>query len=109
MYGIDGRLLLWLQNYISNRYQRVVVGGQQSKWGRVTAGVPQGSVLGPLLFLLYINDIANCVQDVQVRLFADDTCIFLEVDNRVETAELIHNDLARIEQWADKWIISFSA
>ncbi len=109
MCGIDGRLLVWLQNYISNRYQRVVVGGQQSKWGRVTAGVPQGSVLGPLLFLLYINDIANCVQDVQVRLFADDTCIFLEVDNRVETAELINNDLARIEQWADKWIISFSA
>ena len=94
---------------MSERYQRVVIGGQHSDWGQVTAGVPQGSVIGPLLFLLFINDITTCVKDVNIRLFADDTCIFIEVDNREETAALTNNDLERIESWASQWLINFSA
>ena len=82
--------------------------GQHSNWGTIIAGVPQGGVLGPLNFLIYINDIVNCVKDVKVRLFADVTCLFLEVNNRRETAEKVNNDLNRIEKWADKWLVTFS-
>ena len=80
-HAIDGNLLAWLTDHLKDRQQRVVnvVGGQHSNWGTITAGVPQGGVLGPLMFLIYINDIVNCVKNVKVRLFADDTCLFLEV------------------------------
>ena len=74
----------------------------------ITAGVPQGGVLGPLMFFIYINGIVNCVKNEQACLFADDTCLFLEVDNRRETAEKVNNDLNRIEKWADKWLVNFS-
>ena len=96
--GVDGNLLACLTDHLKDRQQCVVVGGQHSNWGTITAGVPQGGVLGPLTFLIYINDIVNCVKNVQVRLFADDACLFLEVDNRRETAEKVNNDLNRIEK-----------
>ena len=70
-YGITGNLLRWLENYISNRYQRVIIRNCLSEKGNLKGGVPQGSVLGPLLFLLYINDIADNTQSFS-RLFADD-------------------------------------
>jgi ribonuclease P/MRP protein subunit RPP40 len=108
LHGLDGQLLSWLQNYLSDRYQRVVIDGQQSEWGKVTAGVPQGSVIGPLLFLLFINDLTSCVQDVNIRLFADDTCVFIDVENREEAALAMNNDLARIECWASQWLVDFS-
>ena len=60
------------------------------------------------MFLIYINDIVNCVKNVKVRLFADDTCLFLEVDNRRKTAEKVNNYLNRIEKWTDKWLVNFS-
>jgi len=74
----------------------------------VKAGVPQGSVLGPLLFLIYINDIANVVQHCKIRLFADDTCLFIEVDNREETAIKINQDLQHLHNWSKEWLITFS-
>ena len=90
-------------------YQRVTINGQHSEWAVINAGVPQGSVLGPLLFLVFINDIINEVNTCNVRLFADDTCIFLEVDNREETAAIINENLQKIDSWANKWLINFSA
>ena len=73
--GITGSLLAWLVDYLRDRYQRVVLNGQLSTWMMIMAGVPQGSVLGPLLFLIYINDITHVIRHCQIRLFADDTSL----------------------------------
>ena len=106
--GISGNLLKWLQSYLSDRRQRVIINGQNSDWKNVTAGVPQGSVLGPLLFLLYINDLSYEIQNCNIRFFADDTCLFINIDNRTEAAERINDDLIRVKNWADKWLVNFS-
>ena len=74
-YGIQGNLFNILENYLQNRQQRVVLDGQESDWREILAGVPQGSVLGPLLFLVYINDLPENLRS-SVKLFADDTSIF---------------------------------
>ena len=74
-YGIGGNLLLWLENFLHNRSQRVVLNGTESQWSDVTSGVPQGSVLGPLLFVLYINDKAEFIE-CQLGVFADDTMMY---------------------------------
>ena len=70
---IAGELLNWFTNYLSDREQRVVINGQTSDWKHIRTGVPQGSVLRPLLFLVFINDITFQVKSSEVRLFADDT------------------------------------
>jgi len=73
--GIEGKLLNLFQNYLANRKQRVVLNGMESNWGEIKAGVPQGSVLGPLLFLVYINDLEEGIKS-SVKFFADDTSLF---------------------------------
>ena len=70
-----------------------MINGQHSEWGTVKAGVPQGSVQGPLLFLLFIDDLVETVQHCKIRLFADDTCLYIEIDNREEAAEFVNEDL----------------
>ncbi|MCP3901156.1 MAG: reverse transcriptase family protein, partial [Desulfobacteraceae bacterium] len=106
--GIRGKMFEWFVDYLDNRFQRVVINGQASSWLPISAGVPQGSVLGPLLFLVYINDIVHVVRHCKIRLFADDTCLFIEVDNRDETSRKINHDLNDIQSWADQWLITFS-
>ena len=105
---LRGNLLLWFKDYLDKRQQRVLINGQSSSWLNTTAGVPQGSVLGPLLFLLYINDLTTEVQHSRIRLFADDTCLFKEVTDREQTAVLINQDLANINKWSEKWLVKFS-
>ncbi len=105
--GIQGNLLSWFRSYLTNRSQRVTIDGQESPWLNITAGVPQGSVLGPLLFLIYINDIASVVQN-EIRLFADDTILYMEVDSPSVTAQSLNSDLNSMMDWADKWLIKFS-
>ena len=73
--GISGKLLEFFENYLENRHQRVVLNGIESDWKKLEAGVPQGSVLGPLLFLVYINDLTDNITS-QMRLFADDSSLF---------------------------------
>ncbi len=75
-YGIDGDLFLWIKAFLTNRKQRVWVGSQFSEWKNVGSGVPEGSVLGPLLFVLYINDIVNVVKHSSIKLFADDCKLY---------------------------------
>ena len=101
-FGIKGCLLEWFRDYLYDRTQRVVVNGQSSDWIRITAGVPQGSVLGPLLFLVFINDIVHVVTNCQIRLFADDTCLFVEVDNRADAATKLNEDSQLINTWANQ-------
>ena len=79
-FGLDGNLVILLQDYLSNRYQRVVLNGQESNWEKINAGVPQGSVLGPLLFLVYINDLTNGISS-NIKLFADYSSLFSKVRN----------------------------
>ena len=105
--GIQDRLLTWFKSYLTERRQRVVVDGQESPWLNVPAGVPQGSVLGPLMFLVYINDITTVVQ-TSIRLFADDTILHVYVDNPDATARALNNDLASMAAWADLWLVKFS-
>lgn len=106
--GIAGTLLAWLKDYLHERYQRVVLNGQMSTWALVMAGVPQGSVLGPLLFLIYLNDITHVVKHCQIRMFADDTSLFIEVDDRMEAANKVNEDLTAISLWAKTWLVTFS-
>jgi len=105
--GISGNLLSWLKDYLHERTQCVVISGCQSDPLPINAGVPQGSILGPLLFLIYINDI---VRDIHcpIRLFADDTTLYIIVDNPVDAANHLNTDLAKIHSWADKWLVTFN-
>ena len=105
--GVTGEVLAWFKSYLSDRKQRVIVPGAASDWKYIRAGVPQGSILGPLLFLLYINDIVNDIGS-NIRLFADDTSLFIIVENPVTAAASLNTDLDRISQWAATWLVSFN-
>jgi hypothetical protein len=106
--GITGRLLDWLKDYLTDRQQRVIINGEFSNWGNIDAGVPQGSVLGPLLFLIFINDISYVIKHCKIRLFADDTCLFIEVDDPNIQADQLNQDLSSLNEWARKWHVDFS-
>ena len=88
-----------LKDFLKNRKQRIVLNGKLSDWLTVSAGVPQGSVLGPLFFLIYINDLVENVS-CDVRLFADDTSLFSVVNDVATTAFEMNYDLEKIKLWA---------
>ena len=105
--GISGELYNLLENYLSGRFRKVVLNGQNSFWGPVLAGVPQRSILGPLLFLIYINDLQNKSKS-NVKLFADDTSFFTIVKDKNESANIINNDLLQISKLAYNWKMLFN-
>ena len=92
---------------MTNRKQRVVLNGQYSSWVDIRAGVPQGSILGPLLFLIYVNDLPNGLKS-ECKLFADDTSLFSVVHDISTSASNINNDLTLISNWAFQWKMSFN-
>ena len=109
----------WLDIYHRFFYQAVdenkeirvafLINGQTSEWGEIRGGVPKGSVLRPLILLPFINKISHVVSLCSIGLFADDTCLFTEMDNHEETAELINQDLNSIQHWANNWLVALSA
>ncbi len=105
--GISGHLLNWFSSYLSQRKQRVVLPGGHSSWNEIGAGVPQGSILGPLLFLIYINDIVHDI-GANIRLFADDTSLSVVVDTPDIAARTLNSDISTISNWAERWLVSFN-
>ena len=96
-----------LQIYLYNRKQRVVIPEVTSNWSSVETGVPQGSILGSLLFLLYINDIVESINSF-IRLFAGDTTLYIIVDNPLHDANQLNSDLSKIHQRATNWLVTFN-
>ena len=105
--GVKGEVLAWFKSYLSNSKQRVVLPGAVSDLVFIKAGVPQGSILGPLLFFLYINDIVHDIGS-NIRLFADDASLFIIVEDAITAAACLNNDLDKISQWAAKWLVTFN-
>ena len=105
--GIDGPLLEVLTDFLNFRKQRVVLNGQFSSWSEILAGVPQGSILGPLLFLIYINDLSVGLRS-NPKLFADDTSLFSTVRNTDVTTNELNDDLVKINDWAYQWKMTFN-
>ena len=104
---VNDSCLSLFKSYLTNRKQIVVVDGVKSVIKDVNAGVPQGSRLGPLLWLIYVNDIVDNLES-EALLFADDTCLFASANDPAETAEILNSDLAKINNWALKWKVSFN-
>ena len=105
--GVSGQLLFIIQSFLKDRKQRTVLNGHCSTWGDVSAGVPQGSILGPLFFLVYINDLTNDLK-CNVKLFADDTSLFTVVHDTIAAADDMNHDLELIRHWAHDWRMSFN-
>ena len=104
---VDGQCLALFESYLSNRKQIVVVDGEKSEVIEIKAGIPQGSRLGPLLWILYINDILDHL-DSEVLLFADDTCLFATAPDPAQTAEILNRDLSKIHTWSKTWKVTFN-
>ena len=105
-YGIRSNVLSWIRAFVGDRSQRVVVGGEESYSVPVTSGVPQGSVLGPILFLVYINDLPENVTS-HVRLFADDTAMYLTMEGANDRS-VLQQDLDRLSVWESDWDMEFN-
>lgn len=107
MYGLKGNLLKWIEDFLENRYQFVGINGETSSLKPVTSGVPQGSVLGPLLFILYMNDLPDNLQS-GVYMFADDTKIYhIHSNHSGSVSNVIQNDLDALQQWSENWLLKF--
>ena len=100
------QLLIGFKTFLTNRTRKVVVDGSSSESARVRSGVPQGTVLGPLLFLTYINDLPSTVSS-QVRLFADDCLLYRPIKCRADQEQL-QRDLSVLQYWADRWGMCFN-
>ena len=106
-YGVTGSLLTWIRGFLQGRVQTVNLEGESSDRSSVSSGVPQGTVLGPLLFLAYINDLPDCVSGgSHVRLFADDSVIY-RVINSAEDALKLQQDLDALQRWERQWLMEF--
>ena len=102
--NISKEIVNWIEAFISNRRQKVAVNGKESNWHDVTSGIPQGTVLGPLLFVLYINDLPDLTQS-DTFLFADDIKIFRSIIN-TNDQDILQQDITTIEKWSHDWMLT---
>ena len=105
-YGVRGNIHKWIASFLTNRSQRVLVKGTMSESAPVESGVPQGTCLGPILFLCFINDIADGISSF-IRLFADDALLYRPI-RTPEDHTVLQEDLAELEEWAAKWGMKFN-
>ena len=106
-YGIEVNTLSWIESFLWKRTQQVAVNGTRSDAREVTSGIPQGSVLGPILFVIYINDLPEIVDDkTHIFLFADDTKVFKEIRS-TEDCRLLQEDLTKMLSWTQEWLLKF--
>ena len=105
-YGISRSTLWWIRDFLSSRNQRVIVDGKSSHTAPVRSGVPQGSVLGPLVFLLFINDLPDYVQSSTVRLFSDDCILYRKIQNEADS-KLLQEDMNNLLRWESDWQMEF--
>ena len=107
-YGIRGDTLGWILNLLSASSQRVALDGASSDSASVLSGAHQGTVMGPILFLIYINDLPDGVVNSTVRLFADDCIIYRPIRNKTDT-DLLKSDLDVVGSWENTWLMQFNA
>ena len=105
-YGISGPILHWISVFLTNRTQTVVIDGKSSSTVPVTSGVLQGTVLGPVLFLVYINDLSDYLTHSQLRLFADDSIIYMPIKSQHDCNKL-QQDLDAAARWERDWLMAF--
>jgi len=103
------RIVSWFESYLSSRKIRVVIDGHSSNWQQIHAGVPQGSILGPLLFLIYINDIVKDIE-CHISLYADDTSLYIDYNatDKQEKLDALNRDLNRLNNWSKEWFMNFN-
>ena len=104
-YGIKGNILKWIRDFLEGRIQQIMVNGVKSEIAPVISGIPQGTVLGPVLFVIYINDLLDNIKSDGL-MFADDTKIFRHITSR-EDALALQSDIKLLEHWSDKWQLQF--
>ena len=104
-YGVCGNTLKWIDAFLCHRSQRVVINGAKSEWIHVSSGVPQGTVLGPILFNIFINDITDHI-DSEIRLFADD-CVCYRKIRSSDDCEVLQKDIHQLGKWAKYWNMKF--
>ena len=105
-HGIQGRVSNWISDWLTGREQRVIINGEASREVGVASGVPQGSVLGPLLFVVYINDLDEGIAS-KISKFADDTKIGFSIKNESDRARA-ERDLELLDEWSKKWLMKFN-
>ena len=104
-HGINEQLIAWIDSFLSNRVQQVGLTGERSAWHNVTSGIPQGSMLGRLLFVIFINDLPETVNS-DAYLFADDTKIFNMIKSN-DDSTILQENLTKLEEWSDTWLLRF--
>ena len=105
-YGIKGKVLEWIEDFLTRRRQRVLVNGEESSWCDITSGIPQGSVLGPVLFVIFINDLPDDI-DGKVKMYADDTKMYRRITTS-QDRQVMQADLERLDAWSKKWQLHFN-
>ena len=106
-YGVQDNTLRWIESFLQDRKQEVLLEGIHSSPADVTSGKPQGTVLGPLLFLTYINDLPTVVQNSRTKLFADD-CLLFKAIYKDKDQEDLQMDLTSLENWESRWRMEFN-